>query len=716
MEEVLKFLSLVRKFRLVLVVVPVAIIIITFFLVRNMPNSYVSQAQIATGIVDETRQNSINPSTAQGQQANQEFSNLISMMRLKKILDRVSYRIIIHDLTSSVPFRSRRDATEKAVKDRDQRTVAAFKDLVKSGRALNLYNREENELNDLLKSYGYDSESLNSKLNIFRSGDSDFILVQFESENPNLSAFVVNALSEEFVSYYGVLIKNNQLRTTNFLENLLTQRSDTLARRMADLRAYKIQNRVLNLSEQSKQLYTRIVEYDDKKQETIQNTASFAGALNEIDRKFKPDERQYIEAALSKLNSKIVSSKDELSRLYDLYYKNDLDEGYKRSIDSIQSKLNESIARSSDEYLNNPLSTKAALVQEKLSLEIKLDLSRYSINSLERQLSLLNKQFDELVPKEADVQSLEMKIDIATKEYLDILEKYNQSNLESGFNVNLNIVQQGMPGMPQASKKMLLVILSGIIGFVFCLLIIFIAYLLDNSITSPKTLADKTGSPVLGSVNRLSSPSIELAALWSDERRDVPALFLEFKDQLRSLRFEIENDLRDNILLITSLDGNEGKTMIALSLAFAWKMTNKRVLLIDGNFKKPDLSSSSQAKLYLEDVFSGNILMSPSSNTSTIDVLCNRGKNSSLLELATKEEINEKLDQLKKHYDVIIIESSAFSEINQAKEWLLFAQNIVGVFSNGKSISDSKSEYVQYLKDSGFFLGWIFNKTTSKLS
>lgn len=716
MEEIRKFLVLLRKFRFVLIIVPITIIIITFFLVRNLPNSYISQAQIATGIVDETRQSSINPSTAQGQQANQEFSNLIAMMRLKRILDRVSYRIMLHDLTSTVPFHSKKQSLSELAGDKRRRTIIAFQKLLHSGRPLNLFDKEEKNLNELLQSQKYDSESLSSRLTIFRSGDSDFILIQFDSDNPNFSSFVVNTLSEEFITYYQALVKNNQLKTTAYLENLLTRKSDTLAVRMADLRAYKIRNRVLNLSEQSKQLYTRIIQYDDKKQETIQNTASIAGALNEIDRKFQPDERQYIEAALSKVNSKIIANKEELSRLYDLYYKNDLDEAYKHSIDSIQAILSESIARSSDEYLNNPLSTKAALVQEKLALEIKLDLSRYSINSLERELSSLNKQFDELVPKEADVQSLEMKIDIATKEYLDILEKYNQSNLESGFNVNLNIVQQGMPGMPQASKKMLLVILSGIIGFVFCLLIIFIAYLLDNSITSPKTLADKTGSPVLGSVNRLSSPSIELAALWSDERKDVPALFLEFKDQLRSLRFEIENDLRDNILLITSLDGNEGKTMIALSLAFAWKMTNKRVLLIDGNFTKPDLSSSSQAKLYLEDVFSGNTLMSPSSNTSTIDVLCNQGKNTSLLELATKEEISEKLDQLKKHYDVIIIESSAFSEINQAKEWLLFAQNIVGVFSNGKSISDSKSEYVQYLKDSGFFLGWIFNKTTSKLS
>jgi len=512
------------------------------------------------------------------------------------------------------------------------------------------------------------------------------------------------------------LVKNNQITTTTFLGNLLSQRSDTLAKRMSDLRDYKIRNRVLNLGEQSKQLYTRIVAYEDKKQEAIQNTASFAGALNEIDRKFQPEERQYIEASLSKLNSRIVASKEELSRLYDLYYRNDLEDRYKQSIDSLQSQLNETISRSSDEYINNPLSSKLTLVQEKLALEIKLDISRYSINSLERELQSLNAQFDQLVPKEADVQSLELRIDIASKEYLDILEKYNQSSLESGFQVKLNIVQSGMPGLAQPSKKMLLVILSGIIGFVFCMIIIFITYLLDDSITSPKTLADRTAAPVLGTVNNLSSPSLELAALWGNDQSGISPLLLEFKDQLRSLRFEIDRELDDKILIVTSIDSAVGKTMITLSLAFAWKMTNKRVLLIDGNFRKPDLSVSSQSKVYLEDIFQSSLLMNPTSGGSTIDVLCNRGENSSLLEIATMEKIKEKLEHFKDLYDIIIIETAALDDVNQAKEWNLFAQNIVAVFSSGQVLTNAKNIHVNYLKESGFFRGWILNKSSSKIS
>ncbi len=59
MDQIFKFLHLLKKYRLTLIIVPIVTIVITFFLVRNLPNSYVSQAQISTGIVDETQQQSV---------------------------------------------------------------------------------------------------------------------------------------------------------------------------------------------------------------------------------------------------------------------------------------------------------------------------------------------------------------------------------------------------------------------------------------------------------------------------------------------------------------------------------------------------------------------------------------------------------------------------------------------------------------------------------
>ena len=711
MDEIKKFLGLLKKYLIALIVIPLLTIVVTYFLVRNQPNSYVSQVQIATGIVDDTQHyqeiSILNESMLQGEQARQQFSNLISQMRIKKVLDKISFKLIIHDLKNGSPFIAESDLVKGLDVDARRRAIETYEKHYLNNLALNISDKDQNKLNEILKSMGYDSETLAEHLNIFRVGDSDFIAIQYESKSSELSAFVVNALASEFIGYYSELVKNNKIKTTNFLELLLKEKTDTLNKRMAVLKNYKIKNRVLNLDEQSKQLYSRIVEYDNKKQEAIQMTSSYAGALSEIDRKFSPSERKYIEYALSKVNQDIVTTRQELSTMYDLYYSNDFDDKYKTSMDSLSHILESQISKSSDQYLTSPLAAKQAMVQQKMELEVQLDLSRYGINVLEREINLLNNQFDMMVPKEAEVQTYEMAIDIATKEYTDVLDKFNQSSLESSISSNLNIVQAGMPGVAQPSKKMLLVLLSGIISLVFCLVIFFVLYLFDRSIISQQALADSTGLPVIGVIDDINMSSIDLKLLWSDN--DLPAISANLKNQLRSLRFDLENELNGKILLINSLVPNEGKTFLSMSLAFAWTMTGKKILVIDGNFNNPKISEMVNSSLYLEDFLQNKIDIT-SVSTDNLSIMKNRGGDISLMELATEGRIVEKLHTLREIYDVVIIETAALEVINQSREWILFSDKMLTVFEYGKSLSGSSKSSVDYLKSTNKSLGFVLNR------
>lgn len=709
MGEVFKFLNLIRRYRLILIIIPITTIIITFFLVRNLANSYISQAQIATGIVDESQQQSVLiQAVTNRDQVAQKFSNLVEIMRMNRVLNQVAYQLILHDLTSAQHFKKDSKLLSELNAAARSHAIKVYTEKYNKAEALTLSNPDQDGLYRVMLSMGYDPDAIRNKLIIFRSGESDYIVVQFESESPELSAFVVNQISAEFIKSYSTTLKMRKMKENDFLRNLLKEKTDSLSNRMSRLRNYKVNNGVINLPEQSKQLYNLVLEYDTKKQEAIEKTSAYAGALSEIDRKFDPKERQYIEAKLSKVNQSIVNTRAELSSLYNLYINNDLEQRYKNSYDSLSNKLTEQINKSSDQYITNPLATKQALISEKMNMEIQMDISRYSINSIENKINELRHQLDKLVPKDADIQSLDMNIDIASKEYLDVLNKYNQSNLESSFTNNISVVQPGVPGLAQPSKKMLLVILSGIITFVFCVVIIFIIYLLDHSVSSAKDLANATQFTVLGSLGLLKSPAVDLHTLW--ENNALSKDLVQYKNQLRSIRHEVENQLQDKILLITSLDRHEGKTLLSLSLSFAWKMTNKKILLIDGNFSNPTISKASTSKVYLEEFLAEPNNPNFRTNTGGIDVLSNRGGDVSILELATAEQIQAKLDWAKTLYDLIIIETAALDDTNQAKEWLMFSQDAISVFEAGKVITEKNKRYISFLKESGHFRGWIFNK------
>jgi succinoglycan biosynthesis transport protein ExoP len=91
--ELGNFLKVLYRHKFTLIIVPILTVIIAYFLVRNQPDQYTSQSQIATGIVDKTQQALSDPASEQQSEITQDFDNLLEIIRSKKILDQVSYQI-----------------------------------------------------------------------------------------------------------------------------------------------------------------------------------------------------------------------------------------------------------------------------------------------------------------------------------------------------------------------------------------------------------------------------------------------------------------------------------------------------------------------------------------------------------------------------------------------------------------------------------------------
>lgn len=705
-----KFLNLLYRRKLLLILIPVLTLIITYFLTRNLPDSYLSDARIATGLVDQSQQFLDNQDNAQESKINQDFTNLVQMMRLKKILDQVSYKLILHDLTSKKPFRKPGKLLQSLNAEARKHAIEVYTKHSDSLTGLSLIKGDERGLNKILKSMRYDDQSISAKLAVYRVENSDFIDVQFESENADLSAFVVNTLCREFITYYSSVVKENQHKAVNFFAKLLQEKKDAMENNRSELKSYKIKNHILNLNEQAKSLYSQISDYELRKETAQKNIAAYTGALKKIEDKFAPRDRKYLEGTSTKINADIVATKDQLTLLNENYIQSGFNQQYKIRIDSLRTVLASQINQSTDNNIFNPLAAKQSLVAEKLQMEINRDIETNSISPIKEELERLNYKFDNLVPHEAEIQSYENAIDVTSREYLDILNRYNQTSLTSSFSLKIRQIQMAMPETAQPSKKMLLVILSGIISFVFCLVVLFVLFYLDNSIQLPKDLANKTRIPVLGHLNLLGGSMINFKRIWDNSNTD-PAIN-EFKNLLRSVRFEIDNELKDKkILAVTSLAEGEGKSFFAISLAYAYAMTNKKILLIDGNFQDSFITKTVKSKLFIEDYFTNSKAINEMLSPDKINVLGNKGQEASLLELAGEETIQQKINLLAENFDIIIVEAAPLNAMNKSKEWLLFADKAICVFAAGQNIDPGKEDYIEYMKSlHGKFIGWVLNK------
>lgn len=707
--ELSSYLSLVGRYKYIILLIVVATTVASYFLVKNLPDDYISSTQIATGIVDASRHLLDKDANAavQQDQINQEFNNLTEIIKLKKLIDNVSYQLIIHDLSSSTPFRKLKGKFKDLSPAAREHALEVFRLKLTNQEPLSLYDKDENALNDLLISMKYDERSIRKDLTVERDVESDFITISYTSENPQLSAFIVNTLCKEFLDYYIKNVTNSETNAINFLKTLLDQKRNILNDKKDSLQQYKIKNGILNLDDQSRSINAQISNYQDKKLQAEKDIASYNGAISNLDNRFSPKDREYIEATISKYNQVVTNTEEQLHILNDQYVHSGFDPKYKPALDSLQNRLSFEINNGSDKYITNPQVAKDDIVKQKMSLEVSRDLAKYSVAAIDRELADLHGQYSRLVPFDAIIKTYEQDIAVAQQEYLDALNKYNQTLLESNFSIKLSQVEPATANTAEPSKKILLVALCFIASLVICLLVLFILFYLDDSIKEPIELVNRTQLPLLGSLNLIPGPKPDLRKLWDVENRQK---MQQFKELLRSVRFEVDQELKgEKVLAITSLGPSEGKTLIVTSLAYSYSAINRKVLLIDGNFDNPTISKTIQPRLYVEDYFRNSSYIERES--AAISVLGNRGGDVTLLEINDERNIRHDFDDLRSKYDIILIDLPPLDSLNKAKEWILFANKVVAVFETSGRISRGQNQYIDYLRHLNTkFGGWVLNK------
>ena len=708
--ELNKFFKLVYKKKYALVIIPLITIIITYFLVRKLPDTYKSHTRISTGIVDQSSQILSSSDMSQEYKVSQQFSNLLEVFRLKKVFDQLSFQLILHDLTDKKPFRPLSKLVKQIGPNARAHAIEVYTQRLKTKEPLSLWDSDQNGLNQLLISMGYDEQTLQKKIYLYRVNNSDFIDAEVESENPFLSAFMLNILCKEFINYYNSYTRANQLRAVNFLDTLMRQKYDSMNNKMKLLRDYKIQNRILNLNEQAKSLYAQITDYETRLQMANKDVESFNEAINGIDAKFSPKDRKYLESKIVAVNQAIVSTRDQLKNVTDELIKSNYNKRIQSKQDSLKALLDEQVLISTDKLLVSPFSNKQSLIQQRITLEISRDLANGSIKSINDEINRLNKKFDFLVPHEALIQNYEGAVDVAGKEYLEVLNKFNKTTYETSLGNQLRQIEMAMPGPSQPSKKLLLVVLSGFLSFIFCFVVLFIIFYLDNSVQNSFDLANQTGNPVLSFLPFINTSMLDLSSLTKGD--EVNRNTSAFKNLLRSLRFEVVQSMGNKkMIVVTSLHNAEGKSLISLGLAYALTMVNKKVLLIDGNFDEPSITQISNSTYFLEDYLKNRVSVADIVKNGKVNIIGNRGGDTSLFELCDESIVIPKFNYLRDVFDIIIVEIPSLDRLNKSREWIVVTDKILGVFASGDTIKPSYKPHIQFLnKLDNKFIGWVLNK------
>lgn len=713
--DLINFVKVLWRRKWLILAVTVLAVVATYFITKGLPQTYKSQARLATGIIDRQHipldedEKKIDNFKTQSR-----FSNLIELMNSRQVTNLVGYKLILHDLTSKTPFRDRRNLKEYFTTGDLSKATKAFKAKYDSFAELDVNNEEDQKLLNMLKLMGYDPVSLKKDLLIWRAQGTDYIDIEHKAEDPHLAAYTVNTVAEEFLRYYKNVKVRRSGSNVEFYESLAEKSKQDLDQKTNALRNYRLKHSVVNVDAQTQAMIGRIATLEAEREELNKQIIALGQVVSHIDNRFKGSGRSFHQKQTGAANQNYINLSNKIKKLSDKYVGGGSNNvALADSLKVLREQLTVQINQSADDVAFNPSATRQELVSKQLNSELELEAARASLASIDNELNRLNSKVYNFAAKDADVLAFQREIDVANDAYMKVLHNLTAARFAAKQEADLlRVVEAGLPAdQPEPSKKMLLIAFAGVAGFVFCVVFIFLLEYIDMTIRRPSQFNKFTQLKLMGSLTALDVKDVEIESLFTKDDADTKLEI--YKQSLRKLRFEIES-AGSKVLLFTSTKPNEGKTFSIISIAYSLSLSDKRVLIIDTNFKNNSLTGIFSAKPTLERYLSKEITkpeLITRTNLKGIDIIGCQGGNYSPSELFNHSDFKTMIEELSLHYDYIFLEGASLNKYSDSKELARFSDKIIPVFAANSAVKSSDKASLDYLRSlNGKYMGSVLNK------
>ena len=210
--------------------------------------------------------------------------------------------------------------------------------------------------------------------------------------------------------------------------------------------------------------------------------------------------------------------------------------------------------------------------------------------------------------------------------------------------------------------------------------------MLDIRIHSKKDITDISNIPVSAIIPRIKEGDSKSIAINTDV--GLNEAFRFFSSNIRYLT----NRKDSNVLLFTSNNSGDGKSFVAYNLAISMTHTHKKVVLVNADMRKHEQFGDSKTKaetgvsIWLSQT-DGNIsqLIEYNFRGEGFDIIHNGPIPPNPSYLLVNGRFDELIAQLRKQYDIIIIDTAPFGIVSDSFIIHELADSTFYVINNKKS-------------------------------
>lgn len=290
-----------------------------------------------------------------------------------------------------------------------------------------------------------------------------------------------------------------------------------------------------------------------------------------------------------------------------------------------------------------------------------------------------------------------------------LLSRYNQISASANVQPSTitlldRAVQPYKPISPNLFKNLLVAL---VLGGGAALGLAVLRETIDDRLRSAEDVETKLGIPLLG-----ITPLVDAA----DDMAESPVLAEAYYSIRAALDFALEH--RDhNIIQLTSSQSVEGKTTTAVALAKEYARLGRKVLLIDGDLRRPSIANAfgiRRGKKGFAEVLSGDATLAESlldQPLANLDVLPVGAIPPNPVEIISSQRMVDFFAQQRPNYDLIIVDSPPIMGIADAPLISRMTDGVVFVVeSNRAHFGQAKTALRRLRYSNANILGTVLTK------
>lgn len=494
------------------------------------------------------------------------------------------------------------------------------------------------------------ASDLQENLEVTGGKTSKIIRLSYVSQDRQKAAAVVNAVSDAYIAY-GLSERMGEAKNTqDWLKTQAEALKDKLQDSEARLRAFQESEGLVNTNSQQQVASTQISALNAELIRAQTQLSAAAEQYNLVKNVTPGSKESYSLGPVleNRMTNELIRSRTRLQQRIA-----ELSERYGNRHPTIVG------ARKELESVQNALDMEVSKVIS--NIEKAYRLAQSQVTNINRLIKKNKEEFQSIQGASFNLTALEREVENNRRTYESFMAQLTEAKVNSEFEgTNIKIIDRAaVPTKPFKPNKAMIIAALGMFGFLLGILQAIIRDAFNKTFKSTQYIEEKLSVSCLGVTPAIkhgrNDPKPEMQYL-----RDSRSVFAESINTIRTGLLFSNIDTPPQAILITSANGSEGKSTLALNLATAYSHLG-RTLLLEVDLRKPSLARNVEfeGEFGLSDVIAGTISLLnvlEFANDKQLALLPCGTIPHDPLELLSSQMFDKLLTSLRKNFDYIILD------------------------------------------------------------